>query len=142
MSDAVTLSVAAQPEHVLVADCIAADRFAALDGKQIAELPVVHGGRTTKLGEFFKVRGGRSSVVRIEGDVSRVDAIGVGMAGGELTIDGSVGRDLGLAMSGGRIDVRGNAGANAAGAPPCAARGRTGGASSGAGDAGNEAAAR
>src|SRR2546425_7690496 len=127
MSDAVTLSVAAQPEHVLVADCIAADRFAALDGKQIAELPVVHGGRTTKLGEFFKVRGGRSSVVRIEGDVSRVDAIGAGMAGGELTIDGSVGRDLGLAMSGGRIDVRGNTGDNAGGAPPGAARGMSGG---------------
>ena len=106
MSDAVTLSLAARPDHVLVADCIAADRFAGLDAKQIAELPVVHGGRPGTLGEFFKIRGGHSSVVRIEGDVPNVAAIGAGMAGGELTIDGSVGRDLGLAMSGGRIDVR------------------------------------
>jgi len=127
VSDAVTLSLAARPDHVLVADCIAADRFAGLEAKDIAELPVVHGGQAGTLGEFFKIRGGHSSVVRIEGDVPNVEAIGAGMAGGELTIDGSVGRDLGLAMSGGRIDVRGNAGDNAGGARPGAARGMTGG---------------
>jgi len=64
VSDAVTLSLAARPDHVLVADCIAADRFAGLDAKEIAELPVVHGGRPGTLGEFFRVRGGHSSVVR------------------------------------------------------------------------------
>jgi len=142
MSDAVTLSVAAQPEHSLIADCIAADRFVGLDGKQIAELPVVHGGRPGTLGEFFKVRGGHSSVVQIEGDVPRVNAIGAGMAGGELTIEGSVGRDLGLAMSGGRIDVRGNAGDNVGGALPGAARGMTGGEIIVRGNAGDEAGAR
>ena len=142
MSDAVTLSLTAPPDHVLVADCIAADRFAALDGKEIAQLPVVHGGRTTKLGEFFKVRGGRSNVVRIEGDVPQVEAIGAGMAGGELTIEGSVGRDLGLAMSGGRIDVRGNAGDNAGGAPPGGARGMSGGEIIVRGNVGDEAGAR
>ncbi len=142
MSDAITLTLAAQPDHVLVADCIAADRFAGLDAKEIAELPVVHGGRPGTLGEFFKVRGGHSSVVRIEGDVSTVEAIGAGMAGGELTIDGSVGRDLGLAMSGGRIDVRGDAGDNAGGARPGAARGMTGGEIIVRGNVGDEAGAR
>src|SRR2546427_3452870 len=142
MSDAVTLSVAEQPEHSLVADCIAADRFLGLDGKQIAELPVVHGGRPGTLGEFFKVRGGHSSVVRIEGDVPRVNAIGAGMAGGDLTIEGSVGRDLGLAMSGGRIDARGNAGDNVGGALPGAGRGMTGGEIIVRGNAGDEAGAR
>src|SRR2546427_12036528 len=126
MSDVVTLSLAAQPDHVLVADCIAADRFVGLDGKQIAELPVVHGGRPGTLGQFFKVRGGHSSVVRIEGDVPRVNAIGAGMAGGELTIEGSVGRDLGRATSGGRIDAGGNAGDNVGGGVPGAARGVAG----------------
>jgi len=142
MSEAVILSLTVRPDHVLVADCIAADRFAGLDAKQIAELPVVHGGRPGTLGQFFKVRGGHSSVVRIEGDLPRVDAIGAGMAGGELTIDGSVGRDLGLAMSGGRIDVRGNAGDNAGGAPPGAARGMTGGEIVVRGNVGEEAGAR
>jgi len=142
MSDAVTLTLAAQPEYALVADCIAADRFAGLDEKQIAELPVVHGGRPATLGEFFKVRGGHASVVRIGGDVSRVNAIGARMAGGELTIEGSVGRDLGLATSGGRIDVHGNAGDNAGGAPPGAARGMTGGEIIVRGNVGDEAGAR
>ena len=142
MSDVVTLSLAAPPEHALLADCIAADRFAGLDAKQIAELPVVHGGRPGTLGQFFKVRGGHSSVVRIEGDLARVDAIGAGMAGGELTIDGSVGRDLGLAMSGGRIDVRGHAGDNAGGARAGAARGVTGGEVVVRGNAGDETGAR
>src|SRR3989441_12453546 len=142
MSDAVTLSLAARPDHVLVADCIAADRFAELDAKEIAELPVVHGGRPATLGEFFTIRGGHSSVVRIEGDLPQVAAIGAGMAGGELTIDGSVGRDLGLAMSGGRIDVRGNAGDNAGGAPPGAAGGMSGGESIVRGTVGDDAGAR
>ncbi|PYO60978.1 MAG: formylmethanofuran dehydrogenase subunit C [Gemmatimonadetes bacterium] len=142
MSDAVTLSLAARPDHVLLADCIAADRFAGLDAKEIAELPVMHGGRPATLGEFFTIRGGHSSVVRIEGDVPQMAAIGAGMAGGELTIDGSVGRDLGLAMSGGRIDVRGPAGDNAGGARPGAARGMTGGEIIVRGNVGDEAGAR
>ena len=142
MSDAVTLSLAERPDHVLVADCIAADRFAGLDANTIAALPVVHGGRPGTLGEFFKVRGGRSSVVRIEGDVPLMEGIGAGMAGGELTIVGSVGRDLGLAMSGGRIDVRGNAGDNAGGAPPGAARGMSGGEIIVRGNVGDDAGAR
>src|SRR5256884_4251993 len=142
MSDAVTLSLAEPPTHALIADCIAADRFAGLDAKAIAHLPVVHGGRPATLGEFFKVRGGPSSVVRMEGDLARVAAIGAGMAGGELTIDGGVGRDLGLAMSGGRIDVRGHAGDNAGGARPGAARGMTGGEIIVRGNVGDEAGAR
>ena len=142
MSDAVTLSLAERPEHALIADCIAADRFADLEAKQIAQLPVVHGGRVAKLGDFFKVRGGRSSVVRVEGDLAHVEASGAGMTGGELTIDGSVGRDLGLAMSGGRIDVRGPAGDNAGGARPGAARGMTGGEIIVRGNVGDEAGAR
>jgi len=142
MSDAVTLSLAERPAHTLIADCIAADRFAGLDAKAIAELPVVHGGRPGTLGEFFKVRGGRSSVVQIEGDLAHVEAIGAGMTGGELTIEGSVGRDLGLAMAGGRIDVRGHAGDNAGGAQPGAARGMTGGEIIVRGNVGDEAGAR
>ena len=142
MSDAVTLSLAEPPTHTLIADCIAADRFGELDAKAIAHLPVVHGGRPATLGEFFKVRGGRSSVVRIEGDVPLMEGIGARMAGGELTIDGSVGRDLGLAMSGGRIDVRGHAGDNVGGARPGAARGMTGGEIIVRGSVGDEAGAR
>jgi len=142
MSDAVTLTLAVRPAHALVADCIAADRFAGLDAKEIAGLPVMHGGRPGRLGDFFKVEGGRSRVVRVEGDLTRLEAIGAGMAGGELTIDGSVGCDVGVGMSGGRIDVHGDAGDNAGGARPGAARGMTGGEIIVRGNVGDEAGAR
>src|SRR3989442_15279937 len=125
MSAAVTLSLAQQPEHALVADCIAADRFASLDATQIAELPVLHGGRRATLGDFFKVRGERSSTLRIEGELARVEGIGTAMAGGEIVIAGGAGRGGGVQMAGGRIDIGGEAGGNAGGAPPGAARGRT-----------------
>ena len=127
MSDAVTLSLAHPPEHALVAQCIAADRFAALTTKDITDLPVFHGGRPARLGDFFRVAGERSSTVRTEGNLERVEGIGAGMAGGEIVIEGNAGRDVGLAMAGGRIEVRGNAGDNAGGARPGASRGMTGG---------------
>src|SRR2546430_13345884 len=127
MSAAVTLSLAQQPEHTLVADCIAADRFASLGAKQIAELPVVHGGRRGTLGDFFKVRGERSTTLRIEGGLARVEGIGTAMAGGEIVIAGGAGRDVGVQMIGGRIDVGGDAGDNAGGARPGASRGMAGG---------------
>src|SRR5207237_7627583 len=142
MSDAVTLTLVTTPTQTLVADGIAADRFAALSAQAIAALPVVHGARPATLGDFFRVRGERASVVRIEGDCAWIEAIGSGMAGGELVIDGSVGRDLGVAMSGGRIAPRGNAGANAGAAPAGAARGMTGGEIIVRGSVGDEAGAR
>ena len=142
MSDAVTLSLTTPPEHTLVVDCIAADRLAALGEREIGELPVLHGGRAARVGDFFRVAGGRSSSVRIEGDLSRAEGIGTGMAGGELVIDGSVGRDLGVAMSGGRIDVHGHAGDNTGGALPGASRGMNGGEIVVRGNVGDEAGAR
>ena len=142
MSDAVTLTLGTRPTQTLVADCIAADRFAGLSATAIAALPVVHGGRPATLGEFFRIRGERASLVRVEGDCPQIEAIGAGMAGGELLIDGSTGRDLGLAMSGGRIDVHGNAGANTGGAAAGAARGMTGGEIIVRGRVGDEAGAR
>src|SRR5256885_14290872 len=127
MSAAVTLSLAQQPEHPLVADCIAADRFASLGAERIAELPVVRGGRRATLGDFFKVRGERSTTLRIEGDLARVEGIGTAMAGGEIVIAGGAGREVGVQMIGGRIDVGGDAGDNAGGARPGASRGMAGG---------------
>ncbi|HYT05312.1 MAG TPA: formylmethanofuran dehydrogenase subunit C [Gemmatimonadales bacterium] len=142
MSDAVTLSLTRPPDHPLVADCIAADRFASLGAKAITDLPVLHGGRAAKLGDFFKVAGERAASVRIEGDLAQVEGVGTGMAGGEVVIEGRVGRDLGVQLAGGRIDVRGDAGDNAGGARPGAARGMTGGEIVVRGNAGAETGAR
>jgi formylmethanofuran dehydrogenase subunit C len=142
MSDVVTLVLTQAPEHALVADCIAADRFAGLGGKEIADLSVMHGGRAARLGDFFEVSGERSASVRLEGKLEKVEGIGAGMVGGDVTIDGSVGRDLGLAMAGGRIDVRGGAGDNVGGARAGAAKGMSGGEIFVRGSVGDDAGAR
>lgn len=127
MSDGVVLTLRAPLERTLDASCITADRFAALGEREISALPMRHDGRAAVLGDFFAVRGARAARVRVVGDLEDADGIGTGMRGGELVIEGNVGRDLGLGMSGGCVDVRGDAGVNAGGAPPGAARGVTGG---------------
>lgn len=50
------------------------------------------------------------SELRLEGDLSRFDAIGQGLDGGVLHIDGAVGDRLGLSMRAGEIRVHGAAG--------------------------------
>lgn len=142
MSEAIVLSLTQAPAHALVADCVVPDRFAALTTNEIASLGVFHGGRTARLGDFFKVTGERSSNVRLEGDLGRVHGIGTGMAGGDMLIDGSCGQDLGVAMAGGRIDVRGGTGDNVGGARPGAAKGMTGGEIVIRGSAGDDVGAR
>ena len=127
MSDWVVLTLRAALEHPLEASCIAADRLAALGEREISALPIRHDRQAGVLGDFFTVRGERAARVRVVGGLDAADGIGTGMAGGELVIEGNVGRDVGLEMSGGTVDVNGNAGVNAGGARPGATRGVTGG---------------
>jgi formylmethanofuran dehydrogenase subunit C len=91
-------------------DGLTADRLALLGENEIANLPVWIDGRAARVGDVFAVRGERSARVRVEGDMRNVDGLASGSAGGEMVIDGSVGRRVGAAMTGGWVDVRGNAG--------------------------------
>jgi formylmethanofuran dehydrogenase subunit C len=127
MSDQVTLKLRAPLEHRLEADAIVPDRFATLDARAIAGLPVWYGGRGAALGDFFTVTGERSDRVLMQGDLAQASGLGAGMRGGELVIEGAAGRDAGAAMAGGVIEIRGAAGDNTGGALPGASRGMTGG---------------
>lgn len=142
MSDTIVLSLTQAPDYALLADQIVPDRFAALTAKDIASLPLLHGGRLARLGDFFTVKGERSASLRLKGSLEKVEGIGTGMAGGDLVIEGSAGRDLGAAMAGGRIDVQGAAGDNVGGALPGAAKGMTGGEIIVRGTVGDDAGAR
>lgn len=147
MSDQVVLTLRSVPSAALDAGCVAPDRFSSMSEHEIAGLEVwsESEGRGT-LGDYFTVRGERSARVRVEGDLSRVDALGQSMAGGELSLigdtgagvgarmtdgrllaEGNTGADAGREMRGGALIVSGNAGANAGGAGPGANRGMTGG---------------
>jgi formylmethanofuran dehydrogenase subunit C len=160
VSEVVTLSLRAPLDQGVEVEGLTPDRLALLDERDIALLPVWVGSRAAQIGEFFRVTGGRSARVRIEGDLSRVDGIGAGTVSGEIVIEGSggsrvaagmtggrievrgnVGQDAGLAMEGGALIVRGNAGDRLGAAVPGAAKGMTGGEIVVTGSAGREAAA-
>lgn len=110
MSERVVLTPRAPLERAIEMDALAPHRLAELGEREIAGLQVWDGREPRELGELFAVNGERSASVRVEGDLSRVDGLGAGMAGGELVIGGSVGRYVGTRMTGGTIRVMGNAG--------------------------------
>lgn len=89
------------------------DRAAALSENEIAQLPVWHGRRRAQLGEFFEVRGGNAPALVIQGSVAHVHGIAMGMAGGDLLIEGDAGKATAADMRGGRVEIRGNVGDDA-----------------------------
>jgi formylmethanofuran dehydrogenase subunit C len=91
-------------------DGLTPDRLAKLSLNDVESLPICHGNRTARLGDFFKVTGDAADgEVHIEGDCRHVTHIGAGMGGGRLTIDGFAGTHLGARMTGGTIELRGDA---------------------------------
>jgi formylmethanofuran dehydrogenase subunit C len=113
VSEYVTLTLRAALDGALEVEGVAGDRFATLSDREIAALPVWLGARSARLGDFFDITGERSSTVRVVGAVSRVNGLGAGMTGGELTVDGDAGARVGARMTGGRVDVLGDAGDDA-----------------------------
>lgn len=109
----IRLKLRNQLNEVIEIDGLTPDRTATLSQAEISSLVVMLGSRRAALGDFFTVIGERSDRVQIEGDVRNVDGLGTGCAGGELLIDGSVGRRAGAGMTGGQIEVRGDAGDDA-----------------------------
>lgn len=146
MTEHVTLTLRTSLAEAVEAWTVVANTFATLSEAEIASLPVGLGRRRATLGDFFDVRGERSSAVRIAGDVRLAHGIATGMASGSLTIDGDVGArvgagmtggtikvlgstgdDAGVGMTGGSLHVHGNAGDRVGAATPGASRGMTGG---------------
>ena len=84
-------------------------RGLALDDVRRVALP--SGRDRIELGEWFDVsqRGGDADILHLEGDLSRFDAVGAGLAEGTLQVHGSVGDAAGLAMTGGRLAIDGDA---------------------------------
>ncbi len=94
------------------AECINPDIFKDKDVAEIADLTVFEGNRQKKLGDLFKIEEAErgSPKITINGDVSEVRKIGLGMKDGEIVINGNAGMHLGEKMTGGKITVNGDAG--------------------------------
>ncbi len=161
MSDHVTLTLRAPLTESIEADSIVAHAFGSLSETEIAALGAWADRSRRAIGDLFDVKGGRSTSVRVVGDVRRVDGIGADMAGGDLVIDGdagpgiaagmtggrvevlgSVGDDAGVRMAGGSLHIRRNAGDRIGAAAPGASRGMTGGEIIVEGSVGTDAGAR
>jgi formylmethanofuran dehydrogenase subunit C len=79
------------------------------------------------LGDLFDLSGAPNGRIRFIGDLRQADRLGAGLNEGEVTVEGSVGREAGLALSGGSLDIDGDAGPRAGAAPLGFKRGMTGG---------------
>jgi formylmethanofuran dehydrogenase subunit C len=161
ISDVVTLTLRAAPAEPLDVDGLTADRVSNLSEREIAALPAWVGAREARLGDFFDVNGERSARLRVAGELTNVHGLASRTAGGEVVIEGNVGRrvaagmtagsvevrgsvgdDAGMAMGGGLLRISGSAGDRLGAATPGASKGMTGGEIVLAGSAGADAGAR
>ena len=92
------------------AECINPDIFQGKDTAEIANLQLFEGNKQKKLDALFKIQEDNADTpsITINGDVSEVRKIGLGMKNGEVVINGNVGMHLGEKMAGGKITVNGD----------------------------------
>jgi len=94
----------------VTAECINPEIFQGKDTAEIANLTIFEGNKQKKLRDLFKIEEDNvEATITINGDVSEVRKIGVGMKTGEIIINGNVGMHLGEKMAGGKIIVNGDA---------------------------------
>jgi formylmethanofuran dehydrogenase subunit C len=106
-----TLTLREAPAAPVRAEAVCPDRLAGLSRGEVERLEVRHGNRAAALADLFDVSGDGADDVRVEGDgLRRVGGLGVGMAGGRLTVAGDTGADVGAGMRGGELVVEGDAG--------------------------------
>ncbi|MGA9099410.1 MAG: formylmethanofuran dehydrogenase subunit C [Methanotrichaceae archaeon] len=97
------------------AENISPDKLASITLGQMRNLEVWQGNRKRKLSDLFKVSGDEDptkpeeTVIRLEGDFSKVKRIGEGMSAGTIEVTDSVGMHAGNNMRGGLLQIGWNA---------------------------------
>ncbi|MGC1274725.1 MAG: formylmethanofuran dehydrogenase subunit C [Planctomycetaceae bacterium] len=152
------LELTAIPDRRVDASPLTPCRLAGMNDDAVRRVPLTfENGKTTTVGELFRVDGAASEALFLNGNLAMFDRVGAGMSRGVVTVDLSVGdnagRDMtggtleirgdaadgtGIDMSGGTIVVRGSAGRRSGSASPGAKRGMSGGEIVVFGDAGSE----
>jgi len=121
---------------------VLAGSWTTLSARELSDRPVyLERDGVTPLGDLFELDGHPRGRIRFVGELGQADRLGAGLIEGEVTVDGSVGRETGLAQAGGRLDIGGDAGPRAGAAPLGFKRGMTGGELIVRGSAGAEAGA-
>ncbi|MBA3658888.1 MAG: formylmethanofuran dehydrogenase subunit C [Gemmatimonadales bacterium] len=118
-----------------------AGEWRGLGAAELATRSVRLAGGPVPLGDLLHISGSANGALRLEGDFSRADRVGAGLASGTITVVGQVGDEAGLGMSGGALIIEGDAGRRAGAASSGYRRGMTGGELIVRGSAGPEAGA-
>ena len=86
-------------------------RLRGLGADEVRRVALPSGRDRIELGEWFDVLPGydAADVLRIDGDLSRFDAVGAGLEDGTLHVSGAVGDAAGMGMTGGRLAIAGDA---------------------------------
>lgn len=141
----VTLTVRANSATIDLR-ALALHRLGEMSGAEIAGVEVRADDERVPLGDVMTVGGERSTRIRLDCGNARLDGVGVGLAHGDVVVDGNtgsstgagmtgghihvlgdVGHDAGVSMQGGELRVDGNAGDRLGAGSPGARRGMTGG---------------
>jgi len=94
------------------ARALAPTALATLSVADVQRLRLPHGRDALALAELFDVERAddrASDTLVLDGDLSRFDAVGAGLAGGAIEVRGPVGDSAGLGMTGGRLVIHGDA---------------------------------
>jgi formylmethanofuran dehydrogenase subunit C len=107
-----TLVLRDRPAARLRAAALSPERLAGRSAAEVTALGVRCGRETLPVGDLFDVSGTpEADELVLAGDLRRVDAIGAGLSGGRIRVDGPCGDELGADMTGGEIDAAGDVGA-------------------------------
>lgn len=78
--------------------------------EEIRSLPILVDDQPATLGEVSTVIDGERDAIVFEGDLSRCDCVGGGLANGRVVVHSDVGDFLGERMTGGHVEINGSAG--------------------------------
>lgn len=98
------------------AEKIGPDVFAALTTEEIGKLEVWEGNRKMTLTDLFQISDDgalstpEETLIRLDGDFSRVKRVGEKMASGTIAAEGDLGMHAGNGMTGGEIAIKGRGG--------------------------------
>jgi formylmethanofuran dehydrogenase subunit C len=104
------LMLRTNPDERLDLSALVPHRLSGRTADEIARLELQTGRQRVTVGDIFRVRGGDSRYVRIEGGTDRFDQVGQDMTDGEIVVEGEVGSQAGRSMAGGRLVINGDAG--------------------------------
>src|SRR4030043_2291466 len=108
----IVLTPLRQFQFPVMAECINPDVFQGKSLDEIAALEVWEGNKRKTLSNLFKIEEEKAGTpnITLNGDVSEVRRIGLGMKNGEIIVNGNAGMHLREKMLGGKITVQGDAG--------------------------------